>query len=66
MSTSSPHPVGPTPAEMPSGAPVDVLVEAALAAGRRHGADDVVVVVRRDDATNLRWAANQLTTTGTT
>ncbi|WP_380168182.1 metallopeptidase TldD-related protein [Jannaschia sp. R86511] len=42
------------------------VVEQALAAGRAAGADDVVVVVERHDATNLRWAANQLTTTGTT
>lgn len=42
------------------------VVEQALAAGRAAGADDVVVVVERQDATNLRWAANQLTTTGTT
>lgn len=52
----------------PSGPRADVrvedLVDAALEAGA--AADDVVVVVRRDDATNLRWAANQLTTTGTT
>ncbi len=45
---------------------VEPLVAAALAAGDRQGADDVVVVVHRTDATNLRWAANQLTTTGTT
>ncbi len=45
---------------------VEQLVEAALAAGARRGADDVVVVVSRSDASNLRWAANQLTTTGTT
>ncbi|MGJ7442805.1 metallopeptidase TldD-related protein [Aquipuribacter sp. MA13-6] len=42
------------------------VVEQALAAGRVAGADDVVVVLERQDATNLRWAANQLTTTGTT
>jgi predicted Zn-dependent protease len=45
---------------------VEGVVDAALAAAGRHGADDVVVVVRRADATNLRWAANQLTTTGIT
>ncbi len=42
------------------------VVDRALAAGRAAGADDVVVVLERHDATNLRWAANQLTTTGTT
>ena len=65
MSTS-PHPADTTLAAASTGTSVDALVGSALAAGRRHGADDVVVVVRRTDATNLRWAANQLTTTGTT
>ena len=56
---STPEPTGPHLG-------VDALLEAALAAGTRHGADDVVVVLRRTDATHLRWAANQLSTTGTT
>lgn len=42
------------------------LVDRALQAASAAGADDVVVVLSRHDATNLRWAANQLTTTGTT
>lgn len=42
------------------------VVERALAALRAAGTDDAVVVVERDDATHLRWAANQLTTNGTT
>lgn len=42
------------------------VVDRALAAARAAGADDAVVVVERRDATNLRWAANQLTTNGTT
>ena len=56
---STPEPTGPHLG-------VDALLEAALGAGTRHGADDVVVVLRRTDATHLRWAANQLSTTGTT
>lgn len=44
----------------------EALVDRALQAASRAGADDVVVVLQREDATNLRWAANQLTTTGTT
>jgi predicted Zn-dependent protease len=42
------------------------VVDRALAASRAAGADDAVVVLEREDSTNLRWAANQLTTNGTT
>ncbi|WP_336921168.1 metallopeptidase TldD-related protein [Aquipuribacter sp. SD81] len=41
-------------------------VEVALAAARRLGSDDAVAVVEHEGSTNLRWAANQLTTGGTT
>lgn len=48
---------GPGPAE---------TVERALERARSLGAGDAVVVVEETSSTNLRWAANQLTTNGVT
>ncbi|MFC5379620.1 metallopeptidase TldD-related protein [Aquipuribacter nitratireducens] len=45
---------------------VEQVVDVALAAARRLGCDDAVVVVTDEGSTNLRWAANEQTTGGTT
>lgn len=44
----------------------DETVERALARAHAQGAADAVVVVEESSSTNLRWAANQLTTNGIT